>query len=88
MIKVNVGEWKSAWHEPPTEDGHYVIATFSKNTGCLYSCMDMNYTVEYGWNTNLHNHEHGVSYENRPDTIWTTLNCEVENDTDREDTGI
>lgn len=87
MIKVNVGEWKSAWHEPPTEDGSYLVVSFL-TCGSLYSGSVLEYTVEYGWNTTPYNHEHGISYENRPDTIWTTLSREVENDTDREDTGI
>lgn len=83
MIRVNVGEWKSAWHEPPTKDGIYVVATFSKNTGCLYTCIDMNYTVDFGWNTTKTDHTHGVDYTDRPNVIWTTLNREVtDNDPD------
>lgn len=86
MIKVNVGEWKSAWHEPPTEDGTYLVVSFLRGGG-LFSGAILGYTVEYGWNTTSYNHEHEISFENRED-VWTTLSREVENDTDREDTGI
>lgn len=87
MIKVNVGEWKSAWHEPPTEDGKYLVVSFSNDDGSVFSGSVFEYTVEYGWNTTPYNHEYGVSFENR-DSVWTALTREVENDTDREDTGI
>lgn len=73
MIKVNVGEWKSAWHEPPTEDGLYLVVSFRRYSGKLSHGRVIEYTVEYGWNTTSYNHEFGISFENRDD-VWTTLN--------------
>lgn len=80
MIKF--AEWKSATYDLPKEDGVYIVLRFAEDGRC-YSAMDVNYTVEYGWNTTrlldgTVNAKHHFKYAEDENAFWTTVKMENE----------
>lgn len=59
--------------ENPKKDGEYLFMQFWTNGSVVYAAK-LGYTVQYGWNTHLYEHEH--SFGQNPDNgayVWTEL---------------
>lgn len=59
--------------ENPKKDGEYLFMQFWTNGSVVYAAK-LGYTVQYGWNTHLYEHEH--SFGQNPDNgayVWAEL---------------
>lgn len=59
--------------ENPKKDGEYLFMQFWTNGSVVYAAK-LSYTVQYGWNTHLYEHEH--SFGQNPDNgayVWAEL---------------
>ena len=59
--------------ENPKKDGEYLFMQFLTNGSVVYAAK-LGYTVQYGWNTHLYEHEH--SFGQNPDNgayVWAEL---------------
>lgn len=59
--------------ENPKKDGEYLFMQFCTNGSVVYAAK-LGYTVQYGWNTHLYEHEH--SFGQNPDNgayVWAEL---------------
>ena len=57
----------------PKKDGEYLFMQFLTNGSVVYAAK-LGYTVQYGWNTHLYEHEH--SFGQNPDNgayVWAEL---------------
>ena len=59
--------------ENPKKDGEYLFMQLWTDGSVTYAAK-LGYTVQYGWNTHLHEHEH--SFGQKPDKgayVWAEL---------------
>ena len=57
----------------PKKDGEYLFMQLWTNGSVVYAAK-LGYTVQYGWNTHLYEHEH--SFGQKPDNgayVWAEL---------------
>lgn len=81
-MKFNFTEWKSCVTEPPKTDGEYlVIGVYNSYDGYSFShASNVEYTVEFGWNTNAHSNKHAIDYgaDSRFEYFWSEVSIEQE----------
>ena len=76
---INISEFKPCKSEPPKESGHYLVIRMYN--GRLSYAAEIEYTVEYGWNTfKLFNgecrYDSAIDYDD--DSIWAEVTEPVE----------
>ena len=78
MIKIS--RWRSCLNTPPKKDGHYLVVRFWDGELCY--AADLDYTVEYGWNTNKLGHDCPIVFhKNRKYdryVFWTEMTYQKE----------
>lgn len=74
MIKMT--RWRSCINTPPKKDGDYLVVRFRKDGTLIYAAA-IHFTVKYGWNTYLDEHNYTMFFDenNKYDRacLWTEM---------------